>query len=119
MTPEDYELMCQAAKAAGYDIWWKTGTCKGGPYMSAFIGDKPWRPLEDDGDAVRLLLDTAKTESVDVRVSRGWFMIDTDGGTTPYVFETKNKDGLPEGAWRRPVLQYAAAVEHARVQRGA
>lgn len=56
MTPEDYLLMCDAAKAAGYDIWWKNGTCKGGPYMSAFIGDKPWRPLEDDGDAFRLMV---------------------------------------------------------------
>lgn len=55
MTPEDYLLMCDAAKAAGYDIWWKSGTCKGGPYLSAFIGDKPWRPLEDDGDAFRLM----------------------------------------------------------------
>lgn len=58
MTPEDYLLMCDAAKAAGYDIWWKNGTCKGGPYLSAFIGDKPWRPLEDDGDAFRLMVDT-------------------------------------------------------------
>ncbi len=48
---EQHEL---AAKAAGLFITWKEGACKGGPFAAAFIGDQPWRPKEDDGDALRL-----------------------------------------------------------------
>lgn len=66
MTPEDKELMVLAARNAGYDIWWKTGICKGGPYESAFIGDTPWRPLEDDGDAFRLLMIMANIQPFEV-----------------------------------------------------
>lgn len=50
---EQHEL---AAKAAGLAITWKTGSCKGGPFDAAFIGDQPWRPKEDDGDAFRLMV---------------------------------------------------------------
>jgi hypothetical protein len=50
----DKELLELSAKAAGYNIWWKTGACKGGEYESAFIGEVPWNPLTDDGDALRL-----------------------------------------------------------------
>ena len=52
---EEMEL---AAKAYGVTLHWKEGSCKGGPYESAFIergGELvPWRPLEDDGDSRRL-----------------------------------------------------------------
>lgn len=54
-TREEMEL---AAKAYGVQLHWKEGSCKGGPYESAFIergGELvPWRPLEDDGDSRRL-----------------------------------------------------------------
>jgi len=43
-----------AALAAGLVITWKEGHCNGGSYEGAFIGDQPWRPKEDDGDALRL-----------------------------------------------------------------
>ena len=48
------ELLTAAAKAAGYEITWKEGFCKGGPFEAAFIGDRPWNPLADDGDVQRL-----------------------------------------------------------------
>ena len=48
------EILTKAAQAAGYSIWWKDGACKGGEYEGAFIGDRPWNPLTDDGDAFRL-----------------------------------------------------------------
>ncbi len=48
---EQHEL---AAKAAGLLLLWKTGSCKGGEVEAPFIGDQPWRPKEDDGDALRL-----------------------------------------------------------------
>ncbi len=48
---EQHEL---AAKAAGLLLLWKTGSCKGGEVEAPFIGDQPWRPKDDDGDALRL-----------------------------------------------------------------
>ncbi|PUE09034.1 hypothetical protein B9Z51_08880 [Limnohabitans sp. T6-5] len=48
---EQHEL---AARAAGLLLLWKTGSCKGGEFEAAFVGDQPWRPKEDDGDAFRL-----------------------------------------------------------------
>jgi len=48
------ELLASAAKSGGYEVTWKEGACKGGPFESAFIGDQPWNPLTDDGDAFRL-----------------------------------------------------------------
>jgi len=48
------ELLTAAAMAADYEVTWKEGVCKGGPFESAFIEDRPWNPLADDGDAFRL-----------------------------------------------------------------
>lgn len=48
------QLLERAAKAAGYAITWKTGHCKGGAFEGAFLEGQPWRPLDDDGDALRL-----------------------------------------------------------------
>ena len=51
---KDHEL---AAKAAGYVLTWKEGSCKGGAYCGAFIergGELvAWNPKGDDGDAFR------------------------------------------------------------------
>lgn len=55
---DDRTLIERAAKAAGYELTWKTGYCKGGPYAGAFINKRqPWRPLDDDGDIARLEAD--------------------------------------------------------------
>lgn len=49
----DLELLELAAKAAGIDGWWS-----GADYCYGYNGNKnvpvPWRPLTDDGDALRL-----------------------------------------------------------------
>jgi hypothetical protein len=54
----DRELLELAAKAAGIALHWKAGACKGGSFTAPFVlqGDElvPWRPLTDDGDALRL-----------------------------------------------------------------
>lgn len=60
----DRELLDLAAKAAGYDIWWKEGRCKGGEFEGAFIGDAPWNPLADDGDAFRLAVELNMSISI-------------------------------------------------------
>ena len=55
---KDHEL---AAKAAGYTLTFKHGSCKGGAYCGAFIergGEVvAWRPKQDDGDSRRLSVD--------------------------------------------------------------
>ena len=57
-TRQEMEL---AARAAGYEIRFHSGTCKGGEYEGCEIkrGDEwvAWRPLEDDGDSRRLQVD--------------------------------------------------------------
>jgi len=55
----DRELLELAAKAAGYSIRFHQGVCKGGAYEGCERlwpdGEwRPWRPREDDGDALRL-----------------------------------------------------------------
>lgn len=42
------------ADVLGLQITWIERNCKGGKVEGAFIGEKPWRPLDDDGDAFRL-----------------------------------------------------------------
>jgi hypothetical protein len=59
---EAHEL---AAKAAGYTLTWKECHCKGGKVEAPFIGDTPWRPKEDDGDAFRLVRDLKMTIEFD------------------------------------------------------
>lgn len=59
---ESHEL---AARAAGYTITWKECHCKGGAVEAPFIGDQPWRPKEDDGDAFRLARDLEMTVEFD------------------------------------------------------
>lgn len=55
---KDHEL---AAKAAGYVLTWKEGSCKGGAYCGAFIergGELvAWRPKDDNADAFALMVD--------------------------------------------------------------
>lgn len=51
----DREMLELAAKAAGWEFFWKNGT----PYLVAETRDsvtfgRGWNPLEDDGDALRL-----------------------------------------------------------------
>lgn len=50
----DRELLDLAAKAAGLDLTWKEGTCKGGHFEGAFVNGVSWAPLTDDGDNRRL-----------------------------------------------------------------
>lgn len=61
----DKEQMELAAKAAGYVLTWKEGACKGGRFCGAFIGDMPWRPKDDDGDALRLAVNARLSVMLD------------------------------------------------------
>jgi hypothetical protein len=115
MTPKDKHAMMLAAIVAGYSIWWKTGTCKGGPYESAFFTetDQPWRPLDDDGDALRLLIDVAQRAPTDAYFGRTLFCLDE--GSTDVIsrtvrpgINTAQQGRLTSDTVRRTILEFAA-----------
>lgn len=56
MSPAERQDHEHAARAAGLQLVWKEGVCKGGAFCAPFLAgtDQPWRPREDDGDALRL-----------------------------------------------------------------
>jgi hypothetical protein len=97
---EDRELLEMAAKAAGYKIEWVRNS--GCFYRcEEEIGREEWNPLDDDGDAFRLLisccfdmvLDCYPEKSLDakrkpfrIRIwSRGWIKEDFDGSTAQAI----------------------------------
>lgn len=51
---DDKELLELAAKAAGYIVEPDAHIPSGGIWLSEQDGDKPWSPLADNGDAMRL-----------------------------------------------------------------
>jgi hypothetical protein len=110
----DKELLELSAKAAGYNIWWKTGACKGGEYESAFIGEMPWNPLTDDGDALRLAVKlNLRLECMTTQTAASTFdrkvsePVDhtVDQGRTRWPF-----DQCPYAATRRCITRAAAAI---------
>ncbi len=51
MTNDDIDLLELAGKAAGVKIYWKHGT-----FPLDDVHDEPWNPLDDDGEALRLVV---------------------------------------------------------------
>ena len=52
----DRELLELAAKAAGYAVEPDAHIPSGGIWLAESDGDKPWNPITDDGDALRLAI---------------------------------------------------------------
>lgn len=96
---EQHEL---AAKAAGYTLTWKEGHCKGGSFEGAFIGDQPWRPKEDDGDALRLAVGLGLSIDHD----QGWVNVLC---ADEYTGASEKHGDDPYAATRRAIFR--AAVE--------
>jgi hypothetical protein len=106
----DKELLELSAKAAGYNIWWKTGACKGGEYESAFIGEVPWNPLTDDGDALRLAVKLRMALSLDSPVAGpvGFCRAYPSSSNLLAMDEWANDDRYT--ATRRAITRAAAAI---------
>lgn len=102
----DQELLELAAKAAGIDGWYER------EYLS-FIkrSGGPWRPLEDDGDALRLLTKLAFRELYisEIEASVSWRR-----GGSPHGFKcdeyASEHGGDLNVATRRAIVRAAAAL---------
>lgn len=112
------ELLTAAAKAAGYEITWKEGFCKGGPFESAFIGDQPWNPLTDDGDALRLavklrmsvLLRPHRVEVLSWPTTNAPIFYGFGGSLSPKVETMEPYENDPQTATRRAITRAAAEI---------
>ena len=102
------ELLTAAAKAAGYEITWKEGFCKGGPFESAFIGDQPWNPIADDGDALRLAvkLNIDLTFYPNPQIAEPWVEAATENDASDELLQPD-----PFAATRRAITRAAAEIE--------
>lgn len=104
----------EAARAAGYALWWKEGHCKGGDFLAPFIGDRPWRPEEDDGDAMRLAVDAHIDFARHTNVARA-VAIDVLGRRVVASIEEPCGDD-PRAAARRAIFWAAVAIGEATKQ---
>jgi hypothetical protein len=108
----DRELLDLAAKAAEIEIYWTDNY--GGQYLTNRSSPRFWRPLTDDGDALRLA----------VKLGLGMMVIDVPPGE-PFsnagrlVGEPPNErlaeayedhKGDPYAATRRAIVRAAAAI---------
>lgn len=97
----DRELLELAAKAAGYD-----GTFVGDRFYFV-TGDylaNNWRPLDDDGDALRLAV---KLE-LDLFIGAGGCEVEFNLRRPSILQETKDND--PYAATRRAIVRAAAEI---------
>lgn len=99
----DHEL---AARAAGLELVWKRGTCKGGSFCAPFVASTgaPWRPLADDGDSRRLEVACRLTlrHYHDVCVA--------ECGDRHTGYRVEPLDGDPLAAARRAIFRAAVSI---------
>lgn len=106
----DRELLEMAAKAAGA-IW--------SDYPESHIHDewlvqhqdglwRPWRPLQDDGDVLRLASDCF----IEVKYGMGFVVADGPQGNACELFQYDDKVGRRE-ATRRAIVRAAAEIGRA------
>jgi len=105
----DRELLEMAAKAAGLTLQWRDGygqlvTDGGYPW----VGCRSWRPLDDDGDALRLAVKLGLNIMQQPDCAEPWVDVcgpdceaDELHGTDPYA------------ATRRAIVRAAAAIGEA------
>jgi hypothetical protein len=104
----DRELLELAAKAAGIRIKWdKDGELRS-PLLRDALGDVPWNPLTDDGDALRL----AVKLGMKLQVRRG---VETEASYADkkyggWSWETEGHSGDPMAATRRAIVRAAASI---------
>ena len=109
----DRELLELAAKAIGVQLVWgeklKVGPdvvdCTDMPYVKSNqpdVGDEYWNPLDDDGDALRLM--------VDLRILLRQRSDMVDAKASPFVAMRELYGTDPYAATRRAIVRAAAAI---------
>lgn len=108
----DRELIQKAAKAAGYKaLEWHREPPRGGGssvdvlYVGQCEAHRPFRPLEDDGDALRL----AVKLQIDLVHFAGHLRADVAGMSDVHQMH----EGDPCAATRRAIVRAAAAIADA------
>ncbi len=104
----DRELLERAAKAAGIEVRWHIGPSGGHFLTRTQAGNtRAWRPLDDDGDALRLAVKLGLVVEV-VRGDRG----------RCFVYAVRKDVGIeeegtadPYAATRRAIVRAAAELE--------
>ena len=103
----DRELLEAAAKAAGVNVW---TDIDGNYYSEGFgVAERPWNPLTDDGDALRL--------AVKLKVATGYsgsnqYYAGPSDGDKGFMRESGERNGVqdPYAAARRAIVRAAAAI---------
>lgn len=103
----DRELLELAAKAAGYDVTIKeVGGCLVGERTVGSLGFIFWRPLLDDGDALRL----AVALDMSVEVSAHEQSTYAYAGDVPRKWAMENWQDDKHAATRRAIVRAAAEI---------
>jgi hypothetical protein len=108
----DRELLEAAAKAAGMQIEWTPNY--GGVFLTGHPCTVIWRPLTDDGDALRLAVKLGMTVSVEndigaVCATAGWVA----GKLLPGGAGIEAFEGEARAATRRAIVRAAAEIGRA------
>ena len=103
----DRELLEMAAKAAGLPMCeeWDCAADGDGILIGAGNGDlKPWNPLTDDGDALRL----AAKLMLNVLASAACIVAEDENGVECFEYMYGPEDYA--SGWRRAIVRAAAAI---------
>lgn len=103
----DREMLKMAAKAAGIRLQWND-ECKW-PLRADAIGDVPWMPNIDDGDALRLAVKLHLT--VRCYMGNACAQATVPGGTAVYIDEINQANHA--AAIRRAIVRAAAEIGRA------
>jgi hypothetical protein len=101
----DRELLELAAKSADTSLFWRdgeSGDCATGC---------PWNPLDDDGDALRLLVDVSLKRGLRLMPPEycdGWSVVDDYTGSFKHRVHKQSSDA--HAATRRSIVLAAAAI---------
>jgi hypothetical protein len=105
----DRELLELAVKAAGYVVGPDAHIPSGGIWLLESDGDRPWSPLTNDGDALRLAMKLGMTVCVDI-----------DDGVTrmrnqylELILLCRHETRGVDAATRRAIVRAAAAIGEA------
>ena len=112
----DRELLELAAKAAGVEAYWSSTLDEWQKDITEpYVGGKPWNPLDDDGDAMRLLVKLRLPLDYS---SHSWGELDPattcgrywESGEGRYLPFRVRHNGDPYTAARRAIVRAAAEI---------